>query len=181
MANNWYVITGGPSSGKTTLLGELQKYGYPTIPEMARLVIDDGFARGLTIKEIRKDEQAFQDTVFERKLALEAGLDVKQEAFMDRGLHDSLAYYESLGWEASIVMRAAMDKACYKAIFLLEPLPQFHEDEARTEDIHFTRRLTTLLQDAYIQYGMEPVRVPVLSPAERAQFILDYIQTGERA
>ena len=180
MTNNWYVITGGPSSGKTTLLGELQKHGYPAIPEMARLVIDDGFTRGLTLEQIRQDEKAFQETVFTSKLALESVLDRTRVAFFDRGLQDSLAYYSSYGWQPNKIMQAGMAKAHYKVVFLLEPLPQFHKDKARTEDINFTRRLTTLLQDAYSQYGMEPVRVPVLSPAERAQFILDYIQTGEK-
>jgi predicted ATPase len=163
MVNNWHVITGGPSSGKTTLLAELAKLGYPAVPEMARLVIDDGFAAGLSLE-----------------LALEAAFDPTQEAFFDRGMQDSLAYYSSYGWQPDKTMQAGMSKARYKTVFLLEPLDFFHNDGARTEDHDFTLRLTTLLEDAYYQYDMPPVRVPVLSPAERAQFIIDYIKAGKR-
>ena len=46
--SSWYVITGGPSTGKTTLLEELAKRGYKTIPEVARVVIDEGIAAGKT-------------------------------------------------------------------------------------------------------------------------------------
>jgi predicted ATPase len=180
MVNNWHVITGGPSSGKTTLLAELAKLGYPAVPEMARLVIDDGFAAGLSLEQIRADEKGFQETVFASKLALEAAFDPTQEAFFDRGMQDSLAYYSSYGWQPDKTMQAGMSKARYKTVFLLEPLDFFHNDGARTEDHDFTLRLTTLLEDAYYQYDMPPVRVPVLSPAERAQFIIDYIKAGKR-
>lgn len=36
-----YVLTGGPGTGKTTLLKELAKRGYQTVPEAARLVIQE--------------------------------------------------------------------------------------------------------------------------------------------
>jgi predicted ATPase len=37
---NWYVITGAPSSGKTTLLKELEELGYRVIHEVARAFIE---------------------------------------------------------------------------------------------------------------------------------------------
>ena len=37
---NWYVITGGPSTGKTTTIDLLQKQGYHTTIEHARHYID---------------------------------------------------------------------------------------------------------------------------------------------
>lgn len=38
-AQYFYVITGSPGVGKTTLLNELNKYGFLTVPEDARKII----------------------------------------------------------------------------------------------------------------------------------------------
>ena len=40
ISNNWYVITGAPSSGKTTLLEYLKKKGQKVYFEWARIYID---------------------------------------------------------------------------------------------------------------------------------------------
>lgn len=42
--NHYYVITGGPGVGKTTLLGELEKRNYRCMPEVARRVIQEQMA-----------------------------------------------------------------------------------------------------------------------------------------
>jgi len=36
---NWHVITGGPCSGKSTLIDQLANHGFQTVPESARLYI----------------------------------------------------------------------------------------------------------------------------------------------
>ena len=43
---NWYVITGAPCSGKTTLIEQLADKGYRTIPETARLYMENEMAAG---------------------------------------------------------------------------------------------------------------------------------------
>jgi len=52
--SKWYVITGGPSSGKSTVLSCLEKMDYRIIPEAARVLIDEEMAKGKTLEEIRK-------------------------------------------------------------------------------------------------------------------------------
>jgi len=56
----WYVITGGPCSGKTTIIKELRKIGYIVYPEAARIFIDKEIRKGRLLKEIRKNEAKFQ-------------------------------------------------------------------------------------------------------------------------
>jgi len=50
---NWYVMAGGPSSGKTTLVGEMAKLGYATYPEAVRIIIDREMARGRKLEELQ--------------------------------------------------------------------------------------------------------------------------------
>ena len=68
--NNWYVLTGAPCSGKTTLIELLQEKGYQTVPELARVYIDEQLANGLTLEELRQDELAFQKKFCNLKLIL---------------------------------------------------------------------------------------------------------------
>lgn len=177
MKNNWYVITGGPSSGKTSLLELFESQGYCVIPEVARLVIDEGLANGKTVQEVRADEREFQDKIFARKLSVEATHDPTQLTLLDRGMHDSLAYYQSYGWEPNKAMEEGLTQARYQKIFLLDPLPVFDKDYARTEDANFANQLADLLYKAYAQYDMTPIRVPVMSLAERQAFILKHIDS----
>lgn len=173
--SQWYVITGGPSSGKTTLLTELQQLGYATREEAARLVIDEELASGSTIQQIRADEKAFQQAVLRRKVLVESQHNPEVLTFFDRGMHDTIAYYQSYGWDIDQEIQQSVKEAEYAAIFLLETLPFFEQDYARTESLEFTQQLRSLLRAAYENHGLLVIDVPVASPKERTQFILDKV------
>ena len=173
--NNWYVITGGPSTGKTTLLAELEKLGYKTIPEAARSVIDEAIASGKTVAELRADEHAFQDEVMRKKVTTEAEHTPQELLFFDRGMQDTLAYLRAYDFNLEDWVLEQMQSARYQKVFLLDTLPNFQSDYARTEDKEFSVRLRELLRDAYSEFGMEPIIVPVASPAERAKFVIDLV------
>lgn len=95
--SNWYVITGGPSSGKKTVLGILKAMGYRVIPEVARGVIDRANRQGITTQELRRDEVKFQESLLSIKLKLEKELPRKQIIFWNRGMPDSVAYLQNCG------------------------------------------------------------------------------------
>ena len=52
---NWYVITGGPSFGKTTTVNLLKERGYITTIEHARHYLDTQRLKGRTVEEVRKN------------------------------------------------------------------------------------------------------------------------------
>ncbi len=81
---NWYVLTGGPCSGKSKTLEYLSSLGYFTFPELARVLVDVEIAKGRKIEEIRKDEEEFQNKVLPMKIKLESKVDPKQIIFFDR-------------------------------------------------------------------------------------------------
>lgn len=181
MTNNWYVITGGPSTGKTTLLAELDKLGHRVVPEAARMVIDEGIAKGLTISQVRADELAFQRDVLKLKQKVEAALDVNKLTFLDRGMHDSLAYLRHYGFEIDDWVQELFKNSMYKKVFLLEPLPQYVKDYARTEGGGFTKKMHKLLHDAYADFGMEPIHIPPVSVEERLKIILAHVKQEQPA
>lgn len=173
MVPNWYVVTGGPSCGKTTTLAELEKLGYTTLPEAARTVIDEELAQGKTLEQIRNDEIDFQDRVLQRKIKIENTHNQNELTFFDRGMHDTKAYLQMYDWQPTPAQERAIRKSTYKAVFLLDSLPAFENDYARVEDKVFTDKIAGLLQKVYEDCGIEVIPVPVLSPRQRAQFILD--------
>ena len=179
--NNWYVITGGPSTGKTTLLAELEKLGHKTVPEAARTVIDKALEKGISVKELRADEKRFQHEVARLKEKIESEHDNNILTFFDRGMQDTLAYMRHYGFSIEKWITKLMYNAAYQKVFLLEPLPDFQSDYARTEDKGFTEKLNKLLDDVYTEFGMKPISVPAVSLEDRVKFVLDKVKVEQTA
>ncbi|MDQ3019026.1 MAG: ATP-binding protein [Bacteroidota bacterium] len=132
ISTKWIVITGGPSSGKTTTVNQLKSLGFASSPEAARILIDIGNNCGLTIQEIRRNEEHFNQSILGIQMAVENILLPDKICFHDRGIPDSIAYTRLSGGDDSIA-RKFLTKRKYHKIFLLELLP-FQKDYARTED-----------------------------------------------
>jgi predicted ATPase len=174
--NNWYVITGTTSTGKTTLIDELAKRGYKTVPEAARTLIDQAATKGISAKELRTNEREFNREVLRLKQELDARQDPNELVFFDRGVHDILAYARYYQYDHIEHVIEAAERSRYRKVFLLDQLPYEH-DYARTEDAEFSQDIQRLLEQVYTEYDMMPIHVPVLEggPAARADFVLQHV------
>lgn len=172
MKNNWYVITGAPSSGKTTTLKALEKKGYKVFYEWARIYIDAEMKKGRTLKEIRKDELEFQRKILELKVNFENKLPKKDFVFMERGIPDSTAYMQMCGIKNDKDLAKALKNCFYKKVFLVELL-KYELDYARTESEEEARLIESLLEKSYTDIGIKVTRVPKMSVEKRVKFILD--------
>ena len=169
---NWYVITGGPSSGKTTTVNLLRDRGYKTTIEHARHYIDTQRAKGRTVEEMRSNQREFQLAVLEMQIAQEDSLSPGEMVFLDRAVPDALAYYRFLNLEPDPILLDALRKVSYKKVFILDMLPMQH-DYARQEDAKQQKRIDQLLTEVYNALPSPVLRVPVLPPDQRVDFILD--------
>lgn len=172
--SNWYVITGGPSSGKTTVLNELSKLGYVVYPEAARVFINEEMAKGKTLKEIRSDEAEFQRKVLKIKIKVEENAPKDKVLFFDRAIPDSIAYFQICGLDQNEVLKFCKRKS-YKKVFFFEEVP-FDQDYARMEDNKTIEKLNKLLKEGYEKLGYEVRDIPVMSTAERVKIILKEIE-----
>ena len=168
---NWYVITGGPGSGKTTTISMLRQKGYKTTIEHARHYIDTQMQTGRTVEEVRRNQLEFQKGVLEMQLQEEAALSPTDTVFLDRALPDALAYYRFCNLPIDQHLIDAIQKINYRKIFILDCLPLVN-DYARREDSHEQNRIHQLLIEVYYSLNVPVVHVPVLRPAERVDFIL---------
>ncbi len=169
---NWYVLTGGPCSGKSKVLEYLKSKGYIISKEVARTLIDRGIANGKTVEEMRGDEIKFQNDILNLKVKLENKLDPKQTIFLDRGIPDSIVYFKEDGLDAEIAVKESA-KRQYKKVFFLKQ-PHIKNDYARTEDVETSKRISRLLFEAYTNIGYNLITVPVTKTIqEKAEIVLN--------
>jgi predicted ATPase len=173
--NNWYVLTGGPATGKTTLLHALAETGFHTIHEAARQHIDDSYKNGILVEELRADEKRFQEEVARIKLNYETSLDPAKTIFFDRGMHDTVAYMNYYNYPLDTWLQEMIDASTYKKVFILEPLDVHKRDYARIEDEKFMGQINDLLFKAYSNAGMKPIVVPADTLDQRLKFIIKHI------
>lgn len=170
-ATNWYVITGGPGSGKTTTVNLLKNRGYKTTIEHARHYIDTQRVTGKTTDEVRANQIAFQHGVLDMQIAQEKELLPDEIVFLDRALPDALAYYRFLNLPEDEKLLNALKRVSYKKVFILDPLPLVN-DYARTEDAAAQKNLHELLTEVYESLGFPILHVPISPPEERVDLIL---------
>jgi len=170
--NNWYVITGAPSAGKTTLIKLLEEKGYQVVYEAARTYIDQEISKGKTIDQIRKDELLFQEIVLKMKIEIEKELPKEKVIFFERGIPDTEAYYKLHGRENDKFLEEAMKNCSYKKIFLLDFF-DMDRDYARTETKEEQARIHNLLEESYKKLNAPVIKVPKVEvERERLDFVL---------
>lgn len=165
-----YVLTGGPGSGAGTLLRELAIRGYHTVPEAARHHIERNNIRGISTLELRRHNEAFQNEVLRLKIEIENITPKRRVVFFERGIPDSLAYFELDGLPNSGLPRRLSGR--YRKVFWLSPLPVYRKDRARIEDEATSRKIGGLIKKWYRRLGYDLVTVPVMYLEERAEFVL---------
>jgi len=174
MTNNWYVITGAPSAGKSTIITELAKRGYATVEEQGRLLIDQEMAKGKTLEEVNVDSPEFEVAWTKFQEAREAQVDPAELTFFDRGRLDTLAYFAYYGWPIPPEITQLCAGANYKKVFLLELL-DYDKDYFRVEDAETAAAMQELFGNAYAEAGYEVVRIPRASVADRLKLILNHL------
>lgn len=172
---NWYVITGAPSSGKTTLINRLQALGYQISPEVAREYIQTLLDNHIgTIADIRKNVVALQRKILSIELRRERCLDPKSLIIFDRGIPDSIAYLQMQQLNTDAAKRSCAHHR-YKTIFYCHSLPVQH-DGIRTESEATAKKLGELIYNAYDELNYPLIDLPVTSIEARLQIILEHIE-----
>ena len=166
---DWYVITGGPATGKSTLIELLAAQGRLVVPEAARVVLAEEKQKDSDRLPWR-DLSKFQERVAQLQWEFEQAA-WGQEAFLDRSFIDAYAYSTYGAVEPpALIEKHARNR--YKKVFLLDPLPDYVNDAQRWETQAFRDAIHPLIALAYEHFGYEPVDVPVFPPQERLAFLL---------
>lgn len=177
--NNYYIITGGPGVGKTTLLHELGQNGLQCVPEVARRIIQEQMAQ-------HGDALPWKNRELYKTLMLEASSDVYRQAdpviitFFDRGIPDVLAYAKLAGLTITDTLLSATALFRYNPIvFILPPWKAIYTTDTERKQT-WEEALTTfdVMKETYSTCGYTLVEVPKLPVAERARFVLECISAS---
>jgi predicted ATPase len=130
-----FVITGGPGSGKSTLIGALEEHGISTMPEAGRGIIQDQVAIGGEALPW-SDRQAFAELMLSWEMrSYRAALRLSGPVIFDRGVPDVLGYLRLSELPVpSHVERAAKTFRYHHRVFIAPPwLEIFARDAERKQ------------------------------------------------
>jgi predicted ATPase len=173
----FHVITGGPGSGKSTLIEALGRCGYAHSIEAGRAIIQDQSAiDGPALPE--RDPLAFAELMLSWELrSYRVAQDESGPVFFDRGVPDMVGYFHLLGRPVpSHVTRAAERFRYNRRVFLAPPWPEiFCQDAERKQTPEEARRTCEAMVSAYSSCGYLLVTLPLVSVEERVRFVLAMI------
>ena len=167
------VVTGGPGSGKSSLIEALEKKGFSCRKEVAREII----------LEYRKDDlnpwnkrEGFIRLVYERIFDdLQHLLD--KPTFCDRGALDCVAYLKEANLPIPVCLRHFNPRLYYfEEAFILPPREEIYcQDWARQQSFEEAVSLYKSIRSTYLEYGFKLVEVPLLPIKERIKFLQEYL------
>lgn len=171
------VITGGPGTGKSSIINELKQRSHACFDEISRQVTLEARQKGI--------EQLFlTEPILFSELLLEGRLHQFREAlktrashvFMDRGLPDVLAYLNYVKTEYPQHFDTTCIAHKYEHVFVLAPWQEIYEsDSERYENFEQAIGIHEELLLTYRNFGYELIDVPFGSVKSRTDFILDVL------
>ncbi|ETX11997.1 ATPase [Roseivivax halodurans JCM 10272] len=173
MSDHFFVVTGGPGAGKTSLITELSRRGFHTIPESGRAVIREEVASGGDALPWA-DRTAYADRMLEWDLrAYSAAQALSVPVIFDRGIPDIMGYLTLCGLPLPPHIAAAANAARYNARVLLTPYWDaiFTQDTERKQTRAEAQATCAAMRKTYAALGNEIIELPRADIVTRADFV----------
>lgn len=173
-----FVITGGPGSGKSTLIAALAAAGHHVMPEAGRAIIREQVAIGGRALPWA-DRAAFAALMLERELeSWRAASALDGPVFLDRGIPDVIGYLDLCGLPVPDEAREAAEAYRYhRRIFIAPHWPAiFAQDAERKQSAEEAEATCRTMERTYRPLGYELVPLPLIPVADRLAFVLAHVR-----
>ncbi len=171
------VITGGPGTGKTSVIQLLEEKGYSCLPEVSREVIRSAKKEGIDQLFLEKP-LLFSQLLLDGRIEQYKQAEVSSEeyVFYDRGIPDVVAYLDFAGNDYPPLFREVCHTYTYTTVFFLPPWEDIYTcDQERYESFDQACLIHKHLSETYIRSGYPIKEVPCSSLEERVSFILEHL------
>ncbi len=168
------VITGGPGTGKSTLINELISKGYNCLEEISRQVTLNAKKQGIE-QLFLTNPLLFSELLLKgrEKQFIDANAYKNDTVFFDRGVPDVLAYMDYIGDKYPEYFVESCKNATYDFIFILKPWEAIYtSDNERYESFDQALKIHDHLINTYQSFNYKLVDVPFDTVENRTNFIL---------
>ncbi|WP_372573752.1 AAA family ATPase [Ruegeria jejuensis] len=172
------VLSGCSGGGKSTLLREMARRGYATIPEPGRRIIAEERQSGGQALPWR-DPAAFCHRAIEMAIE-DAARAIGDPVIFDRSALDALIWFDRTGTELAQTTRDRVLRIGYdRQIYLTPPWPEiFETDDDRKHGMADALAEFEALCDRLPQYGFETILVPKQPVLARAGWFEGQLSKG---
>ena len=174
--NNFYILTGGPGGGKTSLLEFLAGKGYHYIPETARQIIKERLSKNLSP---RPEPKIFSQEIFLRDW----------DNYISNSGNSSLLFFDRSFLDSSCMIfdsdinfynQIRDDQLQHRynnTVFITPPWKEIYtNDEERDQTFEDAIRVYERIDQWYKSHGYHLVILPKDTIEKRARFLLDHVE-----
>jgi predicted ATPase len=175
-----FVLTGGPGSGKSTLIEALARAGYAGSVEAGRAIIQDQVAIDGPALPWR-DPSAFAELMLCWEMrSYHMAKDQAGLVFFDRGVPDVVGYLRLLRLPVPEHMYNAARAFRYNRRVFIAPSWQaiFRGDRERKQSFDEAVRTYEAMVTTYRDYGYELIELPRATIEERVRFVLEHARSA---
>jgi predicted ATPase len=173
--NNFYVITGGPGAGKTSLLENLALKGYNYIPETARQIIKERLSKGLSP---RPDPGRFAQQIFDQDWNnFISNSHLSSLLFFDRSFMDSACMLFESGKDSyNKIRNSHLTHRYNNKVFITPPWKEiYRNDTERDQSFEQSIEVYERLEKWYKGHAYNVIVLPEDTIENRTNFILGEI------
>ena len=175
--HNFYIITGGPGAGKTSLLENLALQGYHYIPETARQIIKERLSKGLSP---RPDPARFAQQIFDQDLInFISNSRLSHLLFFDRSFMDSAwMLFESDKESYDKIRHSHLTNRYNNKVFITPPWKEiYRNDTERDQSFDESIEVYERLEKWYKEHNYNVIVLPTDTIENRTNFILREISS----
>ncbi len=181
-AEHMFVVTGGPGSGKSSLIDAMTRRGFRTMPEAGRAIIQDQVRIGGPALPWA-DRAMFAELMLGWELrSYHEAVASDAPVLMDRGIPDVVGYLTLCGLPVPAHIEVAAKIHPYNKRVFLAPYWDaiFTQDTERKQGRQEAEATGKVMAETYSRLGYQIVELPLVGIEQRADFMADSLRAMSR-